>query len=815
MVDFVGLMSGFNEQEKTNNQSRRDMAKAFADFKAANPYASAAEFQSFIDSYSGGRNYIAGGAPGSEILSALGKSNNERRVKDEMRTRISDAKAQSSFVDDLRSQANTFLTSLSGDPTTIDFTKAYKDFVGTMGINEQEANDIFGGNGLTMFFSEGNYRDIQRAEMAKNLPTLMGQIKAAGGKVTDENFKKMAKQAGIPEFMVEDAMKLYRKDKITADNKLKFDNRGELTIRAREAIDRGETNVVKTIQGDAQALGFTIDENDPYWKEIEAAATQNKNKADAKWKMTNRKDLMNEAQSLIAKGQGDMVLAHIQGLAKDAGLTVDPNDQYWQDIKAEAVRMRDIEDDKIENAKQDRLADNNDAFYSRLQSDTTITSLIDRGEIEKAKAAIAARANKFQPEVRDFLTAGIDEFLSSTVAERVLAQNAQLAENRDKARGARTSAETGYSTANQGKVTQFFGSIDKSNPNAGPAKGNAVLAASEIAKVFDMNMATMSVLQNAWSQVPETTSAQELVALGQKALTDSRLGVSAADGKSKAGDVAEQNSGFLGMSQTFDNWLGGLDGKTRDQFGAIENKFIAVSRLPSSTAEEAQKKIALLNALQTRIMNTTGAVSTYIQSAQDTSFGPDGWITKGTPQWNVAEISGEGGFKDKVAKMQKELTDKIAEEVNNTTVPAAAAPPSSGTSSFTSNAASPAARAADIEKQKQARRDAVDSIRDGADSQTNYLGSRTAQSDVDFNDREALASFLGNAHGDMNDRLTAPLISGSFGGKDDSGPAGLMDEIIMDDAKFEKFKQDPVGFMKSYTLPNGTNWYNDWAQRNQ
>ena len=689
MVDFVGLMSGFNEQEKTNNQSRRDMAKAFADFKAANPYASAAEFQSFIDSYSGGRNYIAGGAPGSEILSALGKSNNERRVKDEMRTRISDAKAQSSFVDDLRSQANTFLTSLSGDPTTIDFTKAYKDFVGTMGINEQEANDIFGGNGLTMFFSEGNYRDIQRAEMAKNLPNLMGQIKAAGGKVTDDNFKKMAKQAGIPEFMVEDAMKLYRTDKITADNKAKFVNRGELIIRAREAIDRGETNVAKIIQGDAQALGLTIDENDPYWKEITAAATQTKNKADATWKMTNRKDLMNEAQSLIANGQGDMVLPHIQGLARDAGLTIDPNDQWWQDIKAEAVRMRSIEDTNIENAKQDRLADNNDAFYSRLQSDTTITSLIDRGEIEKAKAAITARANKFQPEVRDFLTAGIDEFLSSTVAERVLAQNAQLAENRDQARGARTSAETAYSTTNQGKVTQFFGSIDESNPNAGPAKGNAVLAASEIAKVFDMNMATMSVLQNAWSQVPEETSAQELVALGQKALTDSRLGVSAADGKSKAGDLAEQNSGFLGMSQTFDNWLTGLDGKTRDQFGAIENKFLALSRLPSSTAEEAQKKIALLNALQTRIMNTTGAVSTYIQSAQDTSFGPDGWITKGTPQWNVAEISGENGFKDKVAKMQKELTDKIAEEVNNTTVPNAPTPPvGGGGNQNASNAAS-------------------------------------------------------------------------------------------------------------------------------
>ena len=779
--DSAGIMSGFNARDKENVQSRKDMAKAFADFKAANPYASAAEFQSFIDSYSGGRNYISGGAPGSEIISALGTANNEKRIKDEMRTRISDAQAQSSFVDSLRSQANSFLTGLEGDPSKIDFTKAYKDFVGTMGINEQEANDIFGGNGLTMFFSEGNYRDIQRAEMAKNLPTLMDQIKAAGGTVSDENFKKMAGQAGIPEFMVQDAMKLYRSDKEKADNIAKFENRGSLQDRARVYIDRGETNVAKMIQGDAQALGLTINENDPYWKEITAAATQTKNRDDATWKMTNRKTLMTEAQSLIAKGQADMVLSHIQGLARDAGLIINENDQYWKDIKADAQRNRDIEDTTIENAKQDRLANNNDSFYSRLQSDTTITSLIDRGEIEKAKAAITSRANKYQPEVAEFLINGIDDYLNSTIAERVLIQNTALAQNRDEARGSRTSAETAYSTANQDKVTQFFGSIDSSNPNAGPAKGNAVLAASEIAKAFDMNMATMSVLQNAWAQVPEGTSAQELFALGQKALTDSRLGVSAADGKSRAGDLAEQNSGFTGMSQTFDNWLTGLDGKTRDQFGAIENKFLAISRLPTSTAEEAQKKIALLNALQTRIMNTTGAVSSYIQSSQDNSMGPDGWITKGTPQWDIGKISGENGFRDQVAKMQRELTEKIAEEVNNTTVPTQVT--QSGSNTISPNTSNPSAFSQgvtsiveDSEKSK-----ALESVSTEAGTKSGVIGSFFNDPDTQLYNK-AIKQFL--AADGVRDRLKRPE----------------------NQAEFDAFMADPFSYI--YSSDYGQKWLN-------
>lgn len=820
--DSAGIMSGFNAREKENVQSRKDMAKAFADFKAANPYASAAEFQSFIDSYSGGRNYIAGGAPGSEIISALGQQNQETQAADIMRTQVSDASERSALIGDITGRAEQYLVGLEPKGNNpIDYSQAASDFYKTLGIDEEAAKSFFGDKPLTSIFNEPNRKRLQLGAIEDKLPRFLEYVKGTGGYGDQKSFDDAVTLFDIPKYMVEPMRQRVKQELKDAQIELRDDRRERLVKRARQGIADGNKNIRALIEGDAEGFGFDISspESKAYFESVEAEATKTYNDAQLLQREERFDRLMAFAERQIKLGNASTLPNTFSTKAKSLGLDVNNAgfDQFYQEVVAEAQRNRDIEDTNIENAKQDRLATNNVSFYSALESDTTILSLIDRGEIEKAKAAITARANKFQPEVAEFLIQGIEEFLNGTIAERVIVQNAALAENRDEARGARASAETAYSTANQDKVTQFFGSIDESNPNAGPAKGNAVLAASEIAKVFDMNMATMSVLQNAWAQVPEGTSAQELFALGQKALTDSRLGVSAADGKTKAGDLAEQNSGFLGMSQTFDNWLTGLDGKTRDQFGAIENKFLAVSRLPTSTAEEAQKKIALLNALQTRIMNTTGAVSSYIQSAQDTSFGPDGWITKGTPQWDVAKISGENGFKDQVAKMQKELIDKIAEEVNNTTVPTQPTQPTAGGgSSITSTASTVAGRQQDIDAQTKERTDIVDNFRENARSKITAIGRNySTQTDAEYQDNLALSAFLGNAYGNMNDPITMPVFSGSLTGFDDSGPSGVMDDIIKDDDIFLKFKMNPVAFMKSYKLPNGTNWYDDWVQRNQ
>ena len=64
MSIFSAASGGMHERKELRRGQRQQMAEAFAKFKASNPLATVADFQNFIDSFSGGNNYIAGGAPG-------------------------------------------------------------------------------------------------------------------------------------------------------------------------------------------------------------------------------------------------------------------------------------------------------------------------------------------------------------------------------------------------------------------------------------------------------------------------------------------------------------------------------------------------------------------------------------------------------------------------------------------------------------------------------------------------------------------------------------------------------------------------------
>ena len=228
MVDFVGLMSGFNEREKENVASRKDMAKAFADFKAANPYASAAEFQSFIDSYSGGRNYIAGGAPGSEILSALGAENERRQAEDILRQQIADATERNAFGDNLRTSAEGFLLDLPDENPN--FVEAYDQFIAEMGVSPEFAKKIFGEQKLDSIFNQQNVNRLRLDEMNRNMPAFMDYLKSTGGDVSDADFTAAATEYGIPKFLVEDARKRFNEQTTNAASRLSLREKTSFSI---------------------------------------------------------------------------------------------------------------------------------------------------------------------------------------------------------------------------------------------------------------------------------------------------------------------------------------------------------------------------------------------------------------------------------------------------------------------------------------------------------------------------------------------------------------------------------------------------------
>jgi len=213
-------------------------------------------------------------------------------------------------------------------------------------------------------------------------------------------------------------------------------------------------------------------------------------------------------------------------------------------------------------------------------------------------------------------------------------------------------------------------------------------------------------------------------------------------------------------------------------------------------------------------------INAAIQDSITESTGDETWVTYGTPMLDVqADYLGPNGLRPKIQQTMKSLTDEISrlsEDKVAAVAAAAAAQPAAPNNSIASNASTVAARQADVDQQKKTRESTVTEFMENARNKIDYLGRNYSnQTDAEYRDNKALAAFLGNAYGNMSDPLTAPLISGSLKGYDDSGPQGLMDDIVMDDDVFSKFELDPIGFMKSYKLPNGTNWYDGWVERNQ
>ena len=68
MVNFAAISQGYNDRNDFNRNKRLEVMKLFEEFKRNNPYATMADFQSFRDQVSGGRNYLQGGVGNEEAL---------------------------------------------------------------------------------------------------------------------------------------------------------------------------------------------------------------------------------------------------------------------------------------------------------------------------------------------------------------------------------------------------------------------------------------------------------------------------------------------------------------------------------------------------------------------------------------------------------------------------------------------------------------------------------------------------------------------------------------------------------------------------
>ncbi|NCW67803.1 MAG: hypothetical protein EBV86_04420 [Marivivens sp.] len=174
MVNVFNAMSrGFNERVDLRNRQRREIANAFNEFRRANPEATLADFQSFIDAQAGsglGSNYLRGGAPSKEILTKIASENafrKKNRLEAEARDRV---RARGDMRGYLQGQMDNAL--LNANPSQLDTAK--NTWLQSL---SPEGQELVTEMAILDGWTESKYNYLQGQRLRQSLPDLQNYLK--------------------------------------------------------------------------------------------------------------------------------------------------------------------------------------------------------------------------------------------------------------------------------------------------------------------------------------------------------------------------------------------------------------------------------------------------------------------------------------------------------------------------------------------------------------------------------------------------------------------------------------------------------------
>lgn len=182
MVSMVGFSSGWRDAQMRNERKRREMAMAFEQFRQSNPEANLAEFQNFIDGFSGGRNYIAGGAPSQDVLKGISQRNQQRMAQEAMQRNMASMRSQAQAHGELEAMSRQFL--LNHD-TPEEARAAFEQQFGP------DATSFMQGNmGIDTLFTEERRQAVVGETIREHLPSAIQFIQGSGGQIDAQTLGK-------------------------------------------------------------------------------------------------------------------------------------------------------------------------------------------------------------------------------------------------------------------------------------------------------------------------------------------------------------------------------------------------------------------------------------------------------------------------------------------------------------------------------------------------------------------------------------------------------------------------------------------------
>ena len=623
MFDPVGFFQGFNEQQETDERKRIELAQAFQELRAANPYATGMELQSYVQQLGGGRNFLRGGMPSGEVLQGIAQSNaasKQRMLDDRKRTIASDnmnlALNRANLMSSLSGFADDALlnSGLSSENTVDQNNKLLKEAESSV-IEMFGGQETFSGLGLSTdgLFTNERYNRLRTAEVSKYLPQALDLIKANRG---DIDALTLQNTYGIPSNMVNGVIDAAKKQYAQEQATFEFNNETALINRAVTFMNEGVdiTDALTSISLETEnKFGFAL--SDDLKSKIQAEATRIYNR---------REEEQTQADNDRIGGLMANAIENIRNNVDFRTAVFTGNPQTIQDAfdKAVARAPADV---------QEKLKEQQDSLVAEI-------------------------VNTLQFEQRDRIAAASDAFDASIPQKQAT-----------------------ITSENQEIVNTYFG-IKRQGQDT-PYRRDALLAATTLAKQYRMSPYAISLLQNAWDQQardagvdPEASSVgfEEMLGLGQSILAqggvmDLNDFVDQAVGqdRSRAGLVGptgpvEAATWVANTQQEMDNSILGLEGAARKV-------------LASSNPDDIERGIA---AVMRKFENELSVFASSVDAAIKYSYGKDRWVLAGTDGLDTAEArrmlmafqDQANTFRETLAMAQNKADTIRAQNTSNTSL---------------------------------------------------------------------------------------------------------------------------------------------------
>lgn len=193
---FDAASKGMFQRSELRNRQRKELAQAFQQFKQANPEATLAEFQMFIDNMAGsGQNYVRGGAPSGQVLQQLANDNSQRKQRRLQQEAAADLRSRAESMGYYEGLADKAVMNMSGE----DFDGAYTDFMSGLGPN---AEQVLNGMNLRNRFTTQRRERLQQDRLRQMFPEINNYLATIGYDVDKINAADISAIFQVPESQV-------------------------------------------------------------------------------------------------------------------------------------------------------------------------------------------------------------------------------------------------------------------------------------------------------------------------------------------------------------------------------------------------------------------------------------------------------------------------------------------------------------------------------------------------------------------------------------------------------------------------------------